>query len=147
MKFAICTIALCIAMVIGGPTFADSINAFSTCLVDNLNGKERKNLAKWMFFGIAAHPELKIYSQAGLDDIKRSDQYVGKLITRLLTVDCPNELKRAYSENTRAPEQAFAVVGKMAVQELMVNDAVVKSLTGYARYADMEKINKLLTDR
>jgi hypothetical protein len=105
-------------------------------MVDTLNGKERTNLAKWIFFSIAAHPEIKSHSGVGQKERKESDEYVGKLITRLLTSDCPNELKRANKSDPVALQKAFELVGKVAMQELMTNQDVMKAVSNYARYGE-----------
>lgn len=148
MKNIINVIVLSIGLAIGTPALADSqTDVFARCMVDNLNGKERTNLSKWIFFSIAAHPEIKSYSSVGQKEIKVSDEYVGKLITRLLTSDCPNELKRAHKSDPMAVQTAFGLVGKVAMQELMTNQDVMKALTNYAQYADKDKLNKLLSEK
>ncbi len=43
------------------PVKADTM-ALTTCFVDSLNGKERKQLATWIYFAVAAHPEMKPFS-------------------------------------------------------------------------------------
>jgi len=145
MKSIIKVIILSMCLVSVGTVSAQTpTDIFANCLVDTLNGKERKSLAKWIFFAIAAHPEINSYSSAKTNDIKKSDEYVGSLITRLLTVDCPNELKSAYKSNPQAVEKGFELVGKVAMQELMTNQNVMTALTNYGRYADQEKIGKLL---
>ena len=141
-------LVLVIGMAMGGAVFAaDSpTSALSSCLVENLSGKERKSLAKWIFFAMGAHPEIRSYSNASPKDIKDSDEYVGKLITRLLTVDCPDKLKTAYSSDPLAVRKAFELVGQVAMQELMTNQDVLNSITNYAQFADKAKINKLLSE-
>ena len=116
-----------------------------TCMVDTLNGKERKSLAKWIFLAISTHPEIKAYSKATADDINNSDKYVGKLITRMLTVDCPAELALANKSDPLAINKAFELVGRVAMQELMSNEETMQGLTNYAKYADQEKINAILS--
>lgn len=115
------------------------------CLVDTLNGKERKNLAKWIYFSIGSHPEMKQFMGATVEDIKNSDKFVGKLITKLLTIDCPKELKLAHKSDPLAIQKAFQLVGQVAMQELMTNKSTMKALTNYAEYSDKEKINKILS--
>jgi len=145
MKYIIRIIVLSMSLGIVPPVLADSpTNVLATCLVDHQNGMERKNLAKWIFFSIAAHPEIKTYSNASAKDIRESDQYVGKLITRLLTVNCPAELRNANSADTQAIEKSFELVGQVAMAEIMQNQEVNKAITNYSHYADMEKINKVL---
>lgn len=119
---------------------------FGNCLIDNLNGKERKKLAKWVFFAIAAHPEIKSYSKVTSNDILDSDKYIGGLITRLLTEDCPNEMKAASKVDPQAIEKAFELVGQVAIQELMTSQAVTATITGYVNYTDQEKISKVLSE-
>lgn len=139
-------LVLAIMLVVGLPVIADSsTNELANCLVDNLNGKERRNLAIWIFLSMAAHPEIKSYSNVNKKDVKESDEFVGKLITRLLTVDCSHSLKKAHSSDPLAMQKAFELVGKVAMQELMTNQDVMKSLINYAQYADVEKINKILS--
>lgn len=141
-------LVLTMALTIGTPILADSpTSALGNCLVDNLNGKERKKLAKWIFFSMAAHPEIKSYSRASAKDIKKSDRYVGELITRLLTVDCPSKLRIAHASDPSAMKKAFGLVGQVAMQELMTNQNVMKTLTNYAQYADQEKIGKVLSEK
>lgn len=127
------------------PVFAQSpTESLGTCLVDNLSGKERKGLAKWIYFSIGSHPEIKSFSRAKPADIEKSDKFVGKLITRLLTVDCPEKLRTAYTSDPMAVKKAFGLVGRVAMQELMTNQDVMQTLTNYGKYADKDKINTLL---
>ncbi len=132
-------------------TFTTSVLAatpserLGTCMIDTLNGKERKNLAKWIFLAISAHPEINIYSKATAENIDDSDKFVGKLITRMLTVDCPNELTLANKSDPLAINKAFELVGRVAMQELMSNQDTMQALTNYAKYTDQEKINALLS--
>jgi hypothetical protein len=136
------------AILIGSPAFSQApTDAFSTCLGDSLTGKERKNLAKWIFFAIGAHPELKSYSNVSSNDIKAIDEYTGRLITRLLTVDCPGQLKAAYSRDPASVQIAFEMVGRVAMQELMTSQEVQKAVTNYAKFADTEKIQKALSSK
>ena len=78
----------------GMPSAADSpTDVLSGCLVDSLNGKERKAFAKSVFFAMAAHPEISEFSKVKKRHILKSDKALGAIFTRLLSEDCPNELK------------------------------------------------------
>ena len=129
-----------------GSIAATPTETFGGCLIDNLNGKERKNLAKWVFFAIAAHPEINSYSKITPNNITESDEYIGNLITRLLTEDCPSEMKAAYKVNPQAIEKAFELVGQVAMQELMTNQAVTAAISSYVNYTDQERINKMISE-
>ena len=145
MNHFIKALAITMGLILAMPALADTpAHALGSCLVDSLNGKERKNLAKWIYFSIAAHPEIKSYSKASQKDVKESDVYVGKLVTRLLTVNCPDQLRKANSSDPLAVRKAFELVGQVAMQEIMANQDVMTALTNYAHYADKEKINKIL---
>ncbi|MGD8992745.1 MAG: hypothetical protein PVI00_14915 [Desulfobacterales bacterium] len=115
-----------------------------TCLVDSLTGKERKNLAKWIYFALAAHPEMSSYSNIKQDDRVKIDKYVGTLVTRLLAEDCASEFKSAQKTDPLALRKAFELVGQVAMQELMTNQDVKTSITSYIQYADQKKIQAVL---
>ena len=121
-------------------------DALGACLVDSLDGKERKQLARWVFFGIAAHPEIASYPSASKEDIDSSDQYVARLVTRLLVVDCPTQLKAANTEDPLAAQRAFELVGKVAMQEIMSNQLVSERMASYVRYTDRAKISAVLSN-
>jgi len=123
---------------------ANETNILANCLIDSLNGKERKQLAKWVFLAIAAHPEIETLSNASSKDRQQSDQTVGQLITRLLTENCPTELVKANNADPMAINHAFELVGKVAMQELMNHQATMEALTNYVNYTDQAKINTLL---
>ncbi len=134
-------LTLCTPLVVKAQTPTE---ALGSCLVDALNGKDRKQLAKWIYFAVAAHPEISSFTHATSKDIDATDQYIGILVTRLLTKDCPTKMKQANDTNPLALQQAFELVGQVAIQELMRDSAVMESITGYAKYTDMDKINSLL---
>lgn len=148
MKRIVNCIILTIGIIISTPALSDSAaNNLGGCMIDALNGKERKQLAKWIFFSIAAHPEINSYSSATTKDINKSDEIIGKLITRLLASDCPDELKIANKSDPLAIQKSFELVGRVAMQELMTNQNVTKAISNYAQYVDQEKISSLLTDK
>ncbi|KPK56107.1 MAG: hypothetical protein AMS22_02315 [Thiotrichales bacterium SG8_50] len=114
------------------------------CLTDALNGKERKSLAKWIFFGMSAHSSIEQYSNISAEDIETSDRYVGYLVTRLLTENCPGQAKLAFEEGgTGGIEYAFRVVGQVAMQEIMAEPGVSQSLGAFEKYLDRDRFNQI----
>ena len=114
------------------------------CLTDSLDGKERKSLAKWIFFGMSTHSTIEQYSNIATEDIESSDRYVGYLVTRLLTEDCPEQAKLAFEEGgTGGLEYAFRIVGRVAMQEIMAEAKVSQSLGAFEKYLDREKFSKV----
>ena len=147
MKTFISILAITVGLLTGAPVSATTPeNTLALCLVDNLDGKERRNLAKWISFAISAHPEIKPYSSATPEDIRETDEYIGALVTRLLTSDCPTELKDAARYDPMAINNAFELVGRVAMQELMNNQDVVNGLTNYSNYTDNQKIMEILSE-
>ena len=148
MKTTVKVILLTMGVIIATPVYSASpVDGLGVCLVDSLNGKERKALAKWIFFAIAAHPEINTYSSATGGDIQESDEYIGKLITRLLAENCPGELRKAYEADPMAIQKAFELVGKVAMQELMTDEHVMMAITNYANYVDQEKLQRVILEK
>jgi len=142
MRFFLITIAISLLSPI--MTQANqSANNLGICLTDSMNGKERKNLAKWIYLGMSAHSMIKPYSNISTKDIDDSNKYVGTLITRLMTEDCPKQASIAFEEGgSSAFEFAFGIVGKVAMQELMTESSVSQSLGAFEKYLDQDKFDK-----
>ena len=144
MKHIILTVFFIVSSTFSFPVFADNASQqFGTCMVDSLTGKERKQLARWIFFGMAAHPDINDYSNITPDTRNNSDKVIGRLITRLFSNDCPSEFKAAYKADSLAIQKAFELVGRVAMQELMTNENVNLAITGYVKHIDENKINSL----
>ena len=117
----------------------------SECLTDSLNGKERKELAKWIFLAISSHSVISPYSSATEKDRDESNKFFGGLITRLMTEDCPNQTKLAINESgSLAVQNSFKVVGEVAMMELMSEQSVTQSISSFEKYLDQEKLNKVM---
>jgi hypothetical protein len=145
MKNILKSITIILGLVMAMPAMAQSpSHQLGTCLIDSINGKERKQLAKWIFFAIAAHPEISSYAKITPKDVNKTDQYIGGLITRMLVEDCPTQLKAAQQADPMAIRKSFELVGKVAMQELMTNKNVTSAITNYAKYADQKKIQAIL---
>lgn len=139
----LCTIFV-ISLLPVGAFAGEAADELGVCLSDSLTGKERKTLARWIFFGMAAHPEISPYTDIPDQAIHEMDQVVGKLLTRLMTIDCPEQARTAVKvEGNIAIETAFELVGKVAMLELMTNQDVGLTLGGFEKHIDRGKINSL----
>ncbi len=135
-------------MLAASPVFAGpATDALSSCLADNTTGKDRKDLAKWIFVAMAAHPELKDISKvtpAGRDQV---DQAAGAIFSRMLTQSCVDQTRHALQQDGRGSiKVAFGVLGQLAMAELMANPQVSSAITGFQRFVDNKKIEALLTE-
>jgi hypothetical protein len=121
---------------LAGPT----TDALASCVADNTTGKDRKDLAKWVFVAMSAHPEIKPLSKAS-DAVKESlDKNLANLATKLITESCRAEAQQAFStEGQKSFEFAFHALGQLAMQELTTNPAVSASFSNYVKYLDRAK--------
>jgi hypothetical protein len=121
----------------GGP----SAKAMGTCMADSMTGKERKQMAKWFFFAMSNHPEIKDFSNISEQSKENADKFIAALITRLLTEDCLMETKAALEESSESIKQAFELIGRVAAQEILLSPDVKTGASNFEQYLDKDKIN------
>jgi hypothetical protein len=125
-------------------------DALRACLADTTSGKDRKDLARWIFLGIAAHPEMKQYASstaaAVVDDSSRT---MAALVTRLLTESCAKQAKAVAQsgQSAQSMQLAFQGLGQLAMQELMTDKSVQDAMGLFERYLDQERFKKALGDK
>ena len=131
-----------------GPVFSNESGSalLGNCLIDSLTGKERKKLAQWVFFAMAVHPEFNEFAKISDEDRVESEKFIGHLFTRLLADDCPAEARVAIAESSLAFQNAFQLVGQVAMQELMANEKVAQSFAGPDKYIDAERLSELASE-
>lgn len=124
--------------VIAGP----ATDALTTCMTDNTTGKDRKDMARWIFGIMSVHPEIQRLSNVTETDRDQLDRLLADMATRLLTENCKEQTKIAMEkEGSESPlKTAFGVIGKLAMQELMANSEVNSASSSFAKYLDMNKI-------
>ncbi|MCP5352874.1 MAG: hypothetical protein H6926_06780 [Chromatiales bacterium] len=137
-----CIMSALLATVVVPNAFAqNSADVLGKCLADNTTGRDRKDLARWMFSAMGAHPEMSdLYVSAqGTGD--KTAQVAAALFTRLLADACPNETKAAVAEGGgMAIQRGFQVLGQLAMQELMTNPQVAASIGAMERHLDNAKL-------
>jgi hypothetical protein len=141
-----------IALVMASPGFTTAAlaqpaaSSLTTCLADHTTGKDRKDLARWMFAAMSQHPaiaDLSAATPAARDDASRT---VGALVTRLLTVDCLPDTKAAVEsgETSAVFQKAFGRLGELAMQEIMADPQVSKTLQDLPKYMDRKQFEAAL---
>lgn len=127
-----------VAPALAGP----ATESLSICLADNTSGRDRKDMARWVFIGMASHPEIKGLSnvtQANRDEL---DRIIAAMVTRLMTENCKPQARLAMEkEGSAAFQDAFGFIGKLAMQELMSNPQVNASFSEFSKYIDQKKFN------
>ncbi|WP_374430127.1 hypothetical protein [Ideonella dechloratans] len=142
-------IALCAAILSpraaqAGPT----AEALSSCMTDSSTGKDRKELARWIFVAMSSHPELKGLTTITPADQETSDKDVARLATRLLTESCSKQAQAAMSaEGNAALEAAFGMLGQLAMQELMADAGVKVSFSNYTKYLDRARFEAVFSKK
>lgn len=134
--------ALGAAALVALPAQAGSAtDALTRCLADNTTGRERTDLARWIFQAMAIHPEMKNLSTVSAADREQGERRTAAIFTKLLGDSCPQETRQAMkAEGSPALQAAFTVLGQLAMQELMSNRDVAQSISGFERFLDKSKL-------
>jgi hypothetical protein len=135
--------------VVISPAFAGATtDALTSCIADNSTGKDRKDLAQWVFAGMASHPDIKRLSTVDSSTRDDLDRTMAKLSTKLLTESCSKEAKLAVATDGNASfSSAFEYLGKLAMQELMTDPAVHASFSNYTKYLDRAKFDATFSNK
>lgn len=147
IKAVILTLAFGTTCLTGIAFAGQAAQEMGTCMADSMTGKERKEMAKWVFIGLSAHPDMKELATISEATRTGADKFIGQLITRLLTEDCPSQAKVAVKEEgNTAFKEAFELVGKIATQELMTNPDVLRASSGWQQFVDKQKMKAVFPE-
>jgi hypothetical protein len=117
--------------------------ALGACLGDSTTGKDRKDLARWIFVAMSAHPDIKPLSN--VSDAMRGDADEG---VAQLTERCRVQAREAaQQEGSAGVVTAFQKLGELAMKELMTNPEVGAAMSGFERRIDRAKMEAALGGR
>lgn len=120
-------------------------DALSVCFAENTTGKERKELAQWIFLAMAIHPDIKSLAPTLDKDREAVDQTIGFLVTRLIGENCSSQTQLAIqADGSEAMKTAFGTLGQLAMRELMSNNDVNAALTHYEKFLDHKKVDSAI---
>lgn len=121
--------------------------ALSRCFADNTSGKERKDLARWSFFAMAAHAEIKQFASPDIATAsEETDKAMAMAFTRLVTDVCRTQVQSAFKQGrTKSIEDSLQVLMSLAMQELMSDQNVITSMGKYTRFLDQTKWLKAIS--
>lgn len=138
------TLAALQAQAMAQPQPAAAAGALPQCLADSTTGKDRKDLARWIFFSIAAHPDMKPHILASAQPVAEdTNKLAAGIFTRLLTESCLAPTQAAYKQGgPMAIQSAFETLGRLAMQELTSNPDVSANMGKFESYIDRDKMNK-----
>jgi hypothetical protein len=135
------TVILMLLILTSGTAIADEFVANITqCITDATSGKDRKDLAKWVFTSMSTHPEIAAFNKIDAKILLDTEKKAGEIYNRLFTVDCKNQINSAIQNHKpQAVQVAFEELGKLSMQELMTNQNVMDAFSAPAKYIDYSK--------
>jgi hypothetical protein len=124
-------------------------DALVTCVIDKTTGKDRKDMARWMFVVMSAHPGILSLSNVSEKDRDQINGAMAALATRLLTEDCRVQTKLAIEKDgDQAPLKiTFGELGKLSMQELINNSNVDSAAMEFGKYVDRIKLKRVFSDK
>lgn len=131
------------ASLTSGAFAGPASDALGQCLSDNTSGRERKELAKWIFVSMAAHPEIQTVAKVAPAVVEETQRATGTIFTRLLGSACTKESQAAVqAEGPNGARLGFEFLGRIAMQELMTNPDVADTVAGFQRYVDLPAVER-----
>ena len=144
MSFAAAATVVCAPGLSHAGDFADGM---SKCLIDATDEADRRDLVIWIFSGMSAHPDVAPYVTITPAQRDGFNQKGAALMQRLLLTNCRAETVAALkNEGTVAFQQAFGVLGEVAMEGLMEHETVKRSMEGLAAAVDQEKLTALFAE-
>jgi hypothetical protein len=118
------------------------------CLADNTTGRDRKDLARWIFVSMGSHPEMRDLVLSSEDTNAQIDKRMATIVTRLMAESCLVEVQGLVKKGeSDAMRRAFESLGALAMMELHSNPAVTTSVSRFGRYIDQEKLSSAINGK
>ena len=119
--------------------------ALTQCVSLRTTGADRVLTARWLFAVLSQSPQIADLSAVPPERIKQLNQGFAKLMTRLVTKDCADEVRPLAAGNLKgAFEQVGEALGETAMNELMSGDQLDKSLGAYTEYLSEDDFKALI---
>jgi hypothetical protein len=134
------TLALLVTAFISAPASAGIYtDALTRCLVSSVSNNDKVLLIRWMFAGMAMHPEIAAYSKFTDAGRLSDNKALAALFGRLLTVDCLPQTKEAVRyEGGSSIEASFNILGQVASRELLTHPSVNAAISDFAQHISPE---------
>lgn len=144
-KLHLFPLALCVVVPAYAGTYTD---AMSRCLANSTTGKDRTDLARWVFSGMAQHPDMADMAAISAEVRDSTNRTAGLLYNRLLTEACSKEFRAAVqNEGDSAAKSAFEQLGRLAMQELLSNPSVAAAFSTPEKYVDRDKLRSIMLSK
>lgn len=137
--------AFSLAAALAAPAFASpTSDALGNCLVDKSTGRDRKDLARWIFVAVSSHPDMQDLFALSPQVRESANKSAADVIMRLVTVECVDQARASAAVDGGATwEKAFGKLGEVAMKELTTNPAVTTSFEDPVKYMDRAQLMKV----
>lgn len=123
----------------------EAIDNVSVCLTNSTSTNDRADLVKWIFVAMSKHPQLSALSGSTPEQDEAAIRRAGQLFTRLIADDCATQIRAMVAAHgEQSLSVAFEVLGRVAMQDLMTHPDVQAVFTGLDRYADQQRIDRVI---
>jgi hypothetical protein len=124
---------------------ASENSALAQCVALRTTGADRIMTARWLFAVMTKSPQIVDLSAVTAERRKELDQGFAKLLTRIITKDCVDQVRPIAAISA---EDAFGQVGEAlgvtAMKELTSGKEVDKALKAYVEYLSDEDFKPLM---
>ena len=124
-------------VAMAGPT----VDQLSDCLVKATTAADKTTVLQWTFTALAAHPDLKSFSNVTPEQKNQLDQKLAQVLQRVIVEQCSAQTKAVIqAEGIQAVGEAFQQLGQSAGEDIVKDPAVRQQLQGTLRYIDLNKL-------
>ncbi len=124
-------------VAMAGPT----VDQLSDCLVKATTAADKTTVLQWTFTALAAHPDLKTFSNVTSEQKNQLDQKLAQVLQRVIVEQCSTQTKAVIqAEGIQAVGEAFQQLGQRAGEDIVKDPAVRQQLQGTLRYIDLNKL-------
>ncbi|MDH1705221.1 hypothetical protein [Acinetobacter johnsonii] len=122
-------------------TASTTIDQLSNCLVKSTTATDKTTVLQWTFAALAAHPDLKVYSNVTDAQRTQLDKNLAQVLQRILVEQCSAQTKAVIqAEGLQAVGDSFQELGQITGEEILKNPEVKGQLQGVLRYVDLNKL-------
>lgn len=144
-KFSSLSRSVLMAMAVLGTTqvamAGATVDQLSACLVKSTTTTDKTAVLQWTFAALAAHPDLKVYSNVTEEQRIQLDKNVAQVLQRILVEQCSTQTKAVIqAEGLQAVGDSFQELGSITGEEIIKNPEVKQQLKGVVRYLDLNKL-------
>ena len=124
-------------VAMAGPT----VDQLSDCLVKATTAADKTTVLQWTFTALAAHPDLKSFSNVTPEQKNQLDQKLAQVLQRVIVEQCSAQTKAVIqADGIQAVGESFQQLGRITGEEIVKNTEVKQQLNGLLRYVDLNKM-------